>query len=92
MAADGEVTWSALLPRLEGLAERLDYIERYLVDLGQAAGYRYAPFSTGLPAEVAELARAGQTLQAVKLYRQLTNANLEQARVAVAKAAGTGGI
>jgi hypothetical protein len=92
MAADGEVSWSELRPRLEGLAERLDYIERYLVDLGQVAGYRYAPFSTGLPAEVAELARAGKTLEAVKLYRQLTDANFEQAKVAVAKAAGAGGI
>ena len=54
--------------------------------LGQVAGYRYAPFSTGLPPEVAELARAGKTLEAVKLYRQLTNANFEQAKLAVQKA------
>ncbi len=81
-----EVYWSDLLPRLEGLVDRLDYIERYLVDLGQAAGYRYAPFSTGLPPEVADLARAGKTLEAVKLYRQLTNADLEQAKLAVQRA------
>jgi hypothetical protein len=49
-------------------------------------GHRCAPFSTGLPPEVAELARAGKTLEAVKLYRQLTNANFEQAKVAVQKA------
>jgi hypothetical protein len=88
----GEVWWSDLLPRLEGLAERLDYIEKFLVDLGQVAGYRYAPYNTGIPAEVAELARAGKTLEAVKLYRQLTDANVEQAKTAVAKAAGAGGI
>jgi hypothetical protein len=81
-----EVYWDDLLPRLEGLVGRLDYIEKYLVDLGQVAGYRYAPFSAGLPPEVAELARAGQTLEAVKLYRQLTNANFEQAKAAVQKA------
>ena len=90
MATDGDVTWSALLPRLEGLAERLDHIEKYLVDLGEAAGHRYAPFSTGVPAEVAGLARAGKMLEAIRLYRQLTNASLEQAKTAVAKAAGTG--
>jgi hypothetical protein len=90
MTAGGEVDWRSLLPRLEGLHERLDYIEKYLVDLGQAAGYRYVPFSTGLPAEVAELARAGKTLEAIKLYRQLTDASFEQARTAVAKAAGAG--
>lgn len=87
-----EVYWSDLLPRLQGLAERLDYIERYLVDLGQQVGYQYAPFSSGLPAEVAELVRAGKMLEAVTLYRRLTNADIEQARSALAKAAGAGGI
>ncbi len=86
MAKD-EVSWSSLLPRLEGLAERLDHIERYLVELGHFAGYRYGPFSAGLPPEVAELVRAGETLKAISLYRQLTDANLEQAKLAVAKAA-----
>jgi len=81
-----EVYWDDLLPRLAGLIERLDYIEKYLVDLGQLVGHQYAPFSSGLPPEVAELARAGKTLEAVKLYRQLTNANLEQAKIAVQKA------
>ncbi len=49
------------------------------------AGYRYTPFSTGLSPEMAELARAGKTLEAVKLYRQLTNANFEQAKAVVQK-------
>ncbi len=81
-----EVFRDDLLPRREGLVERLDYIEKHLVDLGQVGGYRYTPFNTGLPPEVAELAWAGKTLEAVKLYRQLTNANFEQAKVAVQKA------
>jgi len=85
-----EVYWDDLTPRLQGLVERLDYIEKYLVDLGQATGYRYAPFSTGLPPEVAELARAGKMLDAIKLYRQLTNANLDQAKTAVQKATAGG--
>jgi hypothetical protein len=85
-----EVYWDDLLPRLAGLVERLDYIEKYLVDLGQLVGHRYAPFSSGLPPEVAELARAGKTLEAVTLYRQLTNANLEQAKIAVQKATAGG--
>ena len=93
MATRGDVDWNELQPRLEGLAERLDYIEKYLADLGQLVGFQYAPFSSsGVPAEVAALARAGKTLDAVKLYRQLTNANIEQAKAAVAKAAGAGGV
>jgi hypothetical protein len=86
-----EVNWDDLLPRLQRLADRLDYIEKYLVDLGEATGYRYGPFSSGLPAEVAELARAGKTLEAVKLYRQLTNASFDQAKVAVQQATVGGG-
>ena len=29
------------------ISARLDYIERYLVNLGQVSGYRYAPFVPG---------------------------------------------
>ena len=60
---------------------RLDYIERYLVNLGQVSGYRYAPFVTtvALP-EVAELAHQGRTHDAIKLYRKQTDANFQQAQ------------
>ena len=92
MAEGGEVTWTALQPRLDGLAERLAHIEKYLVDLGRTVGYPYAPFSDALPAEVAELVRAGKRLEAVKLYRELTNANIAQATDAVAKADAAGGV
>jgi hypothetical protein len=85
-----EVYWDDLLPRLEGLVERLDYIESYLVELGPLVGRQYAPFSSGMPPEVAALARAGKTLDAIRLYRQLTNASLEQAKVAVQKATAGG--
>jgi hypothetical protein len=53
------------------------------------ACYRYTPFSTRFPPEVAELVRAGKTLEAVKLYRQLTTASFEQAKAAVQE--GTAG-
>jgi hypothetical protein len=88
--AGAEVFWSDLQPRLDGLVERLDYIERYLVELGQVAGHRYAPFSTGLPPDVADLVRAGKTLDAVRLYRQLTNATLDQAKLAVQRVTAGG--
>lgn len=87
MSNDGEVYWSSLQPRLEALTERLDYIEKYLVELGRVVGHSYGPYSTGLPAEVAELVRAGETLKALTLYRKLTNASLDQAKAALAKAA-----
>jgi hypothetical protein len=67
-------------------ARVLDYVERYLVNLGQVAGYRYAPFVTtvALP-EVAELARQGRTLDAVRLYLKQTGANLEQGKDVIAR-------
>jgi hypothetical protein len=39
----------------------------------------------GVPAEIVELARAGETMKAVKLYRAPNGATFEEARVFVAK-------
>jgi ribosomal protein L7/L12 len=76
---------------LRTIARRLDYIERYLTHLGQVAGYRYAPSGTGATPEVAELARLGNATAAIKLYRELTNANFEQAKEVIDQlAAGLG--
>lgn len=71
---------------LQEMIARFLYIERYLVKLGQVAGYRYAPFVTtmALP-EVAELARQGRTLEATRLYLKQTDANREQAEDVVAR-------
>jgi len=88
--AGAEVYWDDLRPRLAALVERLDYIERHLTEMGQVVRYPYTPYSTGLPPEVVELARAGKTLEAVKLYRQLTGASLDQAKAAVLKATAGG--
>jgi hypothetical protein len=73
------------------ILKRLDYIERYLVNLGSVSGYRYATFAmstTGMGtirSEVADLARQGRTHEATRLYRKLTGSNLEQAQDAVAR-------
>ena len=73
---------------LRTLAERIDHIEEYLVHLGRVSGYRYAPFNASvLPPEVVELVRLGKQNDAIKLYRQLTKANLIQAQEAIAAAA-----
>jgi hypothetical protein len=39
----------------------------------------------GVPPEIAELVRAGKTLQAIKRYRELNGATLDEARAAIAK-------
>jgi ribosomal protein L7/L12 len=83
MGNDGYIRMSDLQPSFQKLNERLDYIEQHLVAMGAAAGYAYAPFNSGMPPQVEELARAGKTLEALKLYRELTGASFDQAKAAV---------
>ena len=119
--------------RTEGeILARLDYIERYLADLGRVSGYGYAPFAGGAPAgqsalpydaapasfaqeaffgpedsfsspvgqpflpaaggpgvgaDIVALARSGQMIEAIKMYRQRTGVSLKQAKAAVEQAA-----
>ena len=63
--------------------DRIRAIEEHLVVLSEKAGVAYSLPSEGLPKEVIELARAGKTLDAIKLYREMTNADFETARAAV---------
>jgi ribosomal protein L7/L12 len=74
------MTTEDLQPAIQRLSDRLDYIEEHLVHMGRAIGYRYAPMPAGIPAEVVELARAGNKLEAIKRYRELTDASLDQAK------------
>ena len=78
-----DLTWKDIEPVIQGLAKRLDYIEEHLVHLGEAVGYRYAPMNSGVPPEVKELVRAGKTLEALRRYREVTGASLEQAKALV---------
>ena len=63
--------------------DRIRAIEEHLVVLSEKAGVAYSLPGEGLPKEVIELARAGKTLEAIKLYRELTNADFEIAKAAV---------
>jgi ribosomal protein L7/L12 len=65
---------------VQHLSDRIDYIEEHLVHMGRAIGYRYAPMPAGIPPEVVQLAREGDKLEAIKRYRALTGASLDQAR------------
>ena len=78
-----DITWKDIEPVIQGLAKRLDYIEEHLVHLGEAVGYRYAPMNSGVPPEVKELVRSGKTLEALRRYREVTGASLEQAKAVV---------
>lgn len=72
---------------------RLDYIEDHIVAMSQAGSRliyipmgraTYRPTDLGhVPPEVVDLARAGKRKDAIIKYRELTGADVEQAKTAV---------
>jgi len=66
--------------RFDILNERLRGIEDQLAVLSEKAGVPYSPPAEDVPAEVVQLAEAGKTMDAIKRYRELTDAPFEQAR------------
>jgi ribosomal protein L7/L12 len=76
----------AEMPRLfDRLNERVRAIEAQLAVLSEKAGVPYEAASDGVPEEVVELARAGKQLEAVTRYRELTGADIEEAREVVGR-------
>jgi hypothetical protein len=74
----------AFIPEMfERVNKRLRAIEDQLVLLSEKAGVPYAAPGANVPAEVAELKRAGKTLDATRKYRELTGASAEQANAVV---------
>jgi len=82
----GEYSTESLAAHFETTNRRLDHIEQQLLLLAKTVGVPYATWaeSQNVPDDVIELARAGKTLEAIARYRQLTGANLQQARSIVA--------
>lgn len=78
----GEYSQASLASHFEVTNRRLDRIEAQLVLISKTAGVPYATYADSLnvPDEVVALARAGKQLDAVKRYRELTGANIDQAR------------
>jgi ribosomal protein L7/L12 len=78
----GEYDQKSLEMHFEIANRRLDRIEAQLKLIAQTEGVPYATYAESLnvPDEVVALARAGKQLDAVKRYRELTGANVDQAR------------
>jgi hypothetical protein len=78
------LTMHELQPMLDQIGRRLEALERQIALLSEKAGVPYAlSVSATVPADVLELARAGQTLDAVRRYRELTGASGDEARAFV---------
>ena len=69
--------------RFKAISERLRAIEDHLVVLSEKAGVPYEPPSGDVLKEVIEMARAGDTLGAMKKYREITGAGADAAREAI---------
>ena len=78
--SDGQVT-----AYIQQFLERFQRIEAQLALLSEKLGVSYELPSDGMPAEVVQLAHAGDRLGAVKRYRELTGAGFSEAQEAVAK-------
>jgi ribosomal protein L7/L12 len=74
---------SSVEAELEQMRARCRSIEAQLAVLSNKVGVPYVNPSASVPPEVAELAKAGKRLEAMKRYRELTNATAEEARQVV---------
>ena len=79
------MTEAELTKAINRIDKRLDWIEE---SLGRLPELRYVPMGrsdtrpdeAGVPEDVAELARAGKTIDAIKRYRELTGVDFAHAR------------
>jgi ribosomal protein L7/L12 len=78
-----ELLWSDIQPVLSQIGKRLDAIEQQLDVVSRHVGVPYERPLAQIPQEIVDLARAGKTLEAIKEYRALTNADLETAKSVV---------
>ena len=71
--------------KFNAIGERLAAIEAQLKTLSDQAGVSYEEPFAELPPDVLELARAGNTMEAAKRYRELTGADGKEAIEAVGR-------
>ena len=82
MSAYNELQLSSYVDQI---FERLRAIEAQLALLSEKAGVPYAAAAQDAPAEVVELVQAGDRMGAIRKYRELTGAGMEEAQEAVSK-------
>ena len=82
----GSYNQDTLERKLESMARRMDHIEAKLVQIAQFARTQYIPFKDAdgrVPDDIVALAREGKTLEAVARYRELTGADVAEARAII---------
>ncbi|HEX5714093.1 MAG TPA: hypothetical protein VFX85_12340 [Solirubrobacterales bacterium] len=81
MSAYNELQLSSFVDQI---FERLRALEAQMARVSEAAGVPYEAPGAGVPQEVIDLAEAGDRMGAIKKYRELTGAGLEEAQGKVA--------
>jgi ribosomal protein L7/L12 len=69
---------------VDQIFKRLQRIEAQLALLSERAGIPFEDPAAGAPAEVVELVQAGDRMGAIRKYRELTGAGMEEAQQLVA--------
>jgi ribosomal protein L7/L12 len=82
MSAYNELQLSSFVDQI---FERLRAIEAQLAVLSEKAGVPYDAPAKGAPEEVVELVAQGDRMGALRKYRELTGAGVEEAQEAIAK-------
>jgi ribosomal protein L7/L12 len=80
--------WTDPNPRLARIEQRLQELETQVMILSAAAGLPYVPSPLPgpqgnvpqIPQEIIDLAHSGRKIEAIKQYRALTGANLEDSK------------
>jgi ribosomal protein L7/L12 len=80
-----QYTSESLAQHFAQISERFGRIEAQLAILSEKLGVPYEQPGAGVPPEVIEQVRAGNQLEAIKLYRAATGAGFEEAQKAVAE-------
>jgi hypothetical protein len=65
------------------LAERVERLEGQLRAVYERLGMRYDDGTDGVPADVVDLARAGNRMRAAQLYSERTGCDFREAQVVV---------
>ncbi len=79
----GEYSQATLAAHFEETNRRLAGIEAQLALVSEKLGLPYTTPTAVVPPDVVELARAGKQLEAIKRYRELTGASMDDARSVV---------
>ena len=68
---------------VDSIFKRLSRIEEQLALLSEKAGVPFEDAAASAPPEVLELVRAGDRMGAIRKYRELTGADMQEASAAI---------